>query len=271
MAKFREIAVLGAALWLMQMVSPFAAVPLALVLFLAGLFTLVTGRGISRLKRRWQGLGLAVVSILFAINASTIYVGQREERWAGLRVTDPDAYLAELAPIDKDRWLRELLELRPEVYQAEIARRAREAEEAAVHLADEAEAKRVEAEARRVAEEAEATQREQDTAARRAEAEVRRAAEAEEARLAACDGNEAAAYVMIQTDVRSGLKAPSTARFPAGSRGRTQYLGDCVYAVQGHFDAQNGFGAMIRGTFSGTIHYFPENRRWQTLTLDIQG
>jgi hypothetical protein len=38
----------------------------------------------------------------------------------------------------------------------------------------------------------------------------------------------------------------------------------------GQFDAQNGFGAMIGGTFSGTTEYFPESGSWRTLTLDVQ-
>lgn len=100
---------------------------------------------------------------------------------------------------------------------------------------------------------------------------AQRAEKAEAARLAACEGKESLAYVMIQTDVRNGLRAPSTAKFPLRSDRGTGYLGDCIYAVHGHFDAQNGFGAMIRGTFAGTITHFPESGQWRTLTLDIQG
>lgn len=104
-------------------------------------------------------------------------------------------------------------------------------------------------------------------------AETTRREEAAEAeRLAQCtDRKSAEAYVMIQTDVRRGLRAPSTAKFPGRYGASTGHIGNCVYRVVGHFDAQNGFGAMIRGTFSGTIEYFPERRSWRTLALDVQG
>ncbi|MGA0539432.1 hypothetical protein [Neotabrizicola sp. VNH66] len=100
---------------------------------------------------------------------------------------------------------------------------------------------------------------------------AQRAEKAKAARLAGCEGKESMAYIMIQTDVRNGLRAPSTAKFPSRFDKGTGYLGDCVYAVWGHFDAQNGFGAMIRGTFTGTITHLPESGQWRTLTLDIQG
>lgn len=92
------------------------------------------------------------------------------------------------------------------------------------------------------------------------------------ARLAECTDRKASqAYVMLQADVRRGLVAPSTARFPGRYGAGTRHVGDCVYQVNGHFDAQNGFGAILRGTFTGTIRYFPERGSWRTLTLDVQG
>lgn len=90
------------------------------------------------------------------------------------------------------------------------------------------------------------------------------------ARLAECTDRKASqAYVMIQVDVRRGLVAPSTAEFPGRYGAGTRHVGDCVYQVNGHFDAQNGFGAMLRGTFTGTIRYFPESGGWQTQSLSI--
>lgn len=75
---------------------------------------------------------------------------------------------------------------------------------------------------------------------------------------------------MIQTDVRGSLRAPSTAEFPRASKVNAHYLGDCLYQVNGYFDAQNGFGAMLRGTFTGTIRHFPESGTWQTQSLSVQ-
>jgi len=113
--------------------------------------------------------------------------------------------------------------------------------------------------------------RELDPHAHAAEA-TRRAAQAEAERLTECtDQKGTVAYVMIQADVRRSLRAPSTAEFPGRFGAGTRNLGNCVYQVSGQFDAQNGFGAMIRGTFTGTTEYFPESGSWRTLTLDVQG
>lgn len=91
-------------------------------------------------------------------------------------------------------------------------------------------------------------------------------------RLAQCTDKKAGeAYVMIQSDVLRQLRAPSTAKFPSRYGAGTRHVGDCVYQVFGQFDAQNGFGAMLRGGFSSTIRYFPESGSWQTQKLDVQG
>jgi len=88
-------------------------------------------------------------------------------------------------------------------------------------------------------------------------------------RLAQCRDHEVEAYTMIKADVRQVLVAPSTAEFPWRYDAGTGHLGDCLYRVNGHFDAQNGFGAMLRGTFTGTIRYFPERGSWQTQSLSV--
>ncbi len=101
---------------------------------------------------------------------------------------------------------------------------------------------------------------------------ARRAAQAQADRLSECtDEKINFAYVMIQEDVRRSLRAPSTAEFPGRYGAGTRNMGNCVYQVSGEFDAQNGFGAIIRGTFTGTVEYFPERGNWRTLTLDVQG
>ncbi|MGB3314059.1 MAG: hypothetical protein WBB85_06585 [Albidovulum sp.] len=90
------------------------------------------------------------------------------------------------------------------------------------------------------------------------------------ARLAECTDKKAGeAYVMIQSDVLRQLRAPSTAKFPWRYGAGTRHIGDCVYQVFGQFDAQNGFGDMLRGGFYGTIRYFPESGSWQTQSLSV--
>lgn len=97
-----------------------------------------------------------------------------------------------------------------------------------------------------------------------------RTAEAEAQRLDACSkASVSLAYVMIQSDVKNRLRAPSTAKFPGRFGTGTGYLGNCIFQVVGSFDAQNGFGAMLRGTFTGTIRYFPESGSWQTQSLSV--
>ncbi|MCC5957756.1 MAG: hypothetical protein JJU08_00250 [Rhodobacteraceae bacterium] len=49
----------------------------------------------------------------------------------------------------------------------------------------------------------------------------------------------------------------------------TRHIGYCAYEVNSNFDAQNGFGAMLRGTFSGAIRYFHDGGSWQTQGLTV--
>lgn len=105
-----------------------------------------------------------------------------------------------------------------------------------------------------------------------AKEDARRTTLAQADRLAECsDEKTAQAYVMIQENVRRSLRAPSTAEFPGRFGAGTRNMGNCIYQVFGQFDAQNGFGAMIRGTFTGTTEYFPARGSWRTLSLDVQG
>jgi hypothetical protein len=175
---------------------------------------------------RGRGAVVFVLAGVFSVAAFQVHVEQREARWAELRQSDPDAYLAEVIRVDRDRWFAELRELRPDQYEQEVARREAEAD--------------------------------------------RRAREAEAARLRQCtDSRASEAFTMIQADVRRALVAPSTAEFPRRAGQGTGHIGDCVYRVNGHFDAQNAFGAMLRSTFTGTIRYFPDQRGWQTQSLSV--
>lgn len=97
---------------------------------------------------------------------------------------------------------------------------------------------------------------------------ARRAQVAEAERRRACtDRRSAEAYVMIQADVRRQLQAPATADFPARYDQGTEHVGDCIYRVVGHVDAENGFGATLRASFQGRIEYFPDAGSWRTLEL----
>ena len=265
-----ELGMLFVALAVALIFSPITALTAALGLCLLGLFAAITGKGIPRLRGRIKGASVFVVAGVMALIASQPDVGQREARWAELRQTDPDTYLAELAPVDDARWLDELRQLRPEDYAREVARREAEAEAQRQVAVEEAE-RRAQAE-RQAAQEREAEERARE--AEQAEADrvaaEERAREAEAARLRACtDAKAGEAYVMMQADVRRMQVAPSTAVFPGRYGAGTRHLGDCLYQVNGQFDSQNGFGAMLRGTFSGTIRHFPETRSWQTQTLTV--
>ena len=103
-----------------------------------------------------------------------------------------------------------------------------------------------------------------------AEELVRRAQVAEAERQQACtDQRSTEAYVMIQADVRRELRAPATADFPARYGQGTGHIGDCIYRVVGHVDAENGFGATLRASFQGRIEYSPDGGSWRTLELAV--
>ncbi|MEO0621838.1 MAG: hypothetical protein AAF183_06370 [Pseudomonadota bacterium] len=107
---------------------------------------------------------------------------------------------------------------------------------------------------------------------RHAEEMERRAQLAEAERQRACtDRKLGEAYVMIQANVRSQLRAPSTASFPVRYGQGTRHTGNCIYHVVGHVDAQNGFGAVLRVAFQGRIEYFPDAGSWRTLELSVDG
>lgn len=77
------------------------------------------------------------------------------------------------------------------------------------------------------------------------------------------------AWVMCQDFLEARLTAPSTAKYPWSYRERVQYLGDSRYRVRSHFDAQNGFGAMVRGNFDCKIRQ-TSRTEWTLEDLVIQ-
>lgn len=170
-----ELGLMSVFLTLIQIASPLSAVIAALAFCILGLIAIITGRGLPRLRGRIKGVCIFVVALSFAVIAAQAHVDQREARWVELRQTDPDTYLAELAPIDQDRWLKEPRELQPEHYSEEIKRREaelqaqREAE--AVEAAEAARRAEVEATEQREAD-ARAAVATQRLVARRAEVEA---------------------------------------------------------------------------------------------------
>jgi len=84
-----------------------------------------------------------------------------------------------------------------------------------------------------------------------------------------------AAYAAAQDAVKRRLKAPATAVFPAIAPGpghsNTQVIiarkADCTFGVSAHVDAQNGFGALIRSRFSGTLELDETTGQWRVVEL----
>lgn len=70
----------------------------------------------------------------------------------------------------------------------------------------------------------------------------------------------------VQPIVKSGLKAPRTAKFPWDLSGA--YLGECRYRYSSWVDAQNGFGALIRTHYSATLILTPSG--WTLESLDYE-
>ncbi|MHB0764693.1 hypothetical protein ACYCFC_10025 [Stutzerimonas sp. NM35] len=77
------------------------------------------------------------------------------------------------------------------------------------------------------------------------------------------------AYVMSQNFVKQRLKAPSSAKFPYKPTTQT-YAGDCRHSIVGTFESQNSFGAMLRGSYSVTMIYLPDEKKWRAEGLSIQ-
>lgn len=71
------------------------------------------------------------------------------------------------------------------------------------------------------------------------------------------------AYVMAKNNVELRLKAPSTAEFGSYGDSRVVQLeGGCKFLVVGYVDAQNGFGAMLRNTYTATMEKTPGEDIW---------
>lgn len=82
------------------------------------------------------------------------------------------------------------------------------------------------------------------------------------------------AYVMSQTFVKRGLKAPSTADFGSYSESKVTPMAAgksaCKFLVIGHVDAQNSFGAMIRNMYVVTVEKAKGEDSWTASDMSIR-
>ena len=96
---------------------------------------------------------------------------------------------------------------------------------------------------------------------------------AEEREAKACKDSRMA-FVMSQNFVKQRLKSPSTAKFPyLSDRGVVSYLAgnpsECKHTVIAYFDAQNSFGATVRGTYIVEMQKLPNKDVWRANNLQI--
>ncbi len=83
-------------------------------------------------------------------------------------------------------------------------------------------------------------------------------------------GQEIEAFVMCEDPVKAQLRAPSTAEFPSTRAPgvSARHLGEGVYSVRGFVDSQNGFGAMLRTSWTCEIAE-NANQTWSLRNLKI--
>lgn len=65
-----------------------------------------------------------------------------------------------------------------------------------------------------------------------------------------CYGLHLNANQVAKDAVRKSLKSPSTASFTSAKAWQDK---DCTFKFHGYVDAQNGFGAMIRSEYGGSL------------------
>jgi hypothetical protein len=83
------------------------------------------------------------------------------------------------------------------------------------------------------------------------------------------DLNKRHAYTMAKEFVIKQLRAPSTAVFPGfNNEGvKADSIDTCKFRIVGFVDAQNGFGAQIRSTYSMDLSYEPGTNSWKASNL----
>ena len=82
-------------------------------------------------------------------------------------------------------------------------------------------------------------------------------------------GSKYTALVLCQELVSDRLKSPSSAIFAKGSESVMIESAPGVWTVSSWVDSQNGFGAMLRTSWTCKIEYEGKDR-WQPLALDFE-
>ena len=77
------------------------------------------------------------------------------------------------------------------------------------------------------------------------------------------------AWTMSQRYVKNNLLSPASAKFPALPVA-AEHIDGCTHVVVGEFEAQNGFGVMIKHRFSATMTYNKEADTWSGSDINIQ-
>jgi len=72
--------------------------------------------------------------------------------------------------------------------------------------------------------------------------------------------DEVDAWTAAQLEVKKNLVAPSTAKFPWGTKGYVTKIDDNTYKINAYVDSENSFGAMIRTNFSCTVIYLGNDK-----------
>ena len=186
---------------------------------------------------RVSGKGFVAICVFALIVAGAIHSSNEAKKLEELRESDPAAYLAILQTKDETKWMLELKELAPEDYKVELTEliaetRAIPAEEIGKNLTAYEKLVTLEPENEQFQQRVDHYQAELDQLL------------AEQERCSSSRKSDA--YIYSKSLVRRQLRAPRTAKF--GSYGQTNIsvYRDCVFVIQGHVDAQNGFGALIR-------------------------
>ena len=78
---------------------------------------------------------------------------------------------------------------------------------------------------------------------------------------------EASVYVV--QSIKANLKCPSTADFSYTSQ-NIKKVNDSTFTVSGHFDSQNGFGALIRSDYWCRIFYSKSKNEIKIKDLEIK-
>lgn len=78
------------------------------------------------------------------------------------------------------------------------------------------------------------------------------------------------AFLVCKQFVTERLRAPTTAKFPNSSDAAVNLVSGGEWTVASHVDSQNGFGAMIRSSFTCTVKPV-EGDKWRLVEIKIDG